>query len=151
MTLKRVTCNSFPWNKAGDFRTILCPNMDKSKSCTRGKMRELRYIHIRKFLNSKGLFWKALNNNDHNQVFWARETEHLQETIVLTKTAGQLLAFLLLFSPPTWPPWRHAQSKNSLDWSANLLKWVWSHGALSIKLRWFFILKENKLLWSKFS
>ena len=29
MTLKGVTCNSFPWNKAGDFRTpILCPNMD---------------------------------------------------------------------------------------------------------------------------
>ena len=29
------------------------------------------------------------NNNDHNQVFWARETQHLQQTIVLTKTAGQ--------------------------------------------------------------
>ena len=32
---------------------------------------------------------KTLNNNDHNQVFWARETEHPQQTIVLTKTAGQ--------------------------------------------------------------
>ena len=32
VTLKRVTCNSFPWNKAGDFRTpILCPNMDKNE------------------------------------------------------------------------------------------------------------------------
>ena len=32
MTLKRVTRNSFPWNKAGDLRTpILCPNMDKNK------------------------------------------------------------------------------------------------------------------------
>ena len=31
-TLKRVTCNPFRWNKAGDFRTpILCPSMDKSK------------------------------------------------------------------------------------------------------------------------
>ena len=29
MTLKRVTFNSFPWNKAGDFKSpILCPNMD---------------------------------------------------------------------------------------------------------------------------
>ena len=37
-----------------------------------------------------GLFrWKTLNKNDHNQVFWARETEHPQQTIVLTKTAGQ--------------------------------------------------------------
>ena len=27
-----LTCNSFPWNKAGDFRTPrLCPNMDKNK------------------------------------------------------------------------------------------------------------------------
>ena len=38
MTLKRVTWNSFPWNKAGDFRTpILCPIMDKHKmeaACT---------------------------------------------------------------------------------------------------------------------
>ena len=32
---------------------------------------------------------KTLNNNDHNQVFWARETEHPQQTIVLMKTAGQ--------------------------------------------------------------
>ena len=33
---------------------------------------------------------KTLNNNDHNQVFWARETEHPQQTIFfLTKTAGQ--------------------------------------------------------------
>ena len=32
MALKRVTCDSFPWNKAGDFRTpILCPNMDKNE------------------------------------------------------------------------------------------------------------------------
>ena len=31
VTLKRVTCNSFPWNKAGDFRTpMLWPNVDKS-------------------------------------------------------------------------------------------------------------------------
>ena len=31
------------------------------------------------------LFWikgKPLNNNDHNQVFWARETEHPKQTIV---------------------------------------------------------------------
>ena len=32
---------------------------------------------------------KTLNNNDHNQAFWVRETEHPQQTIVLTKTAGQ--------------------------------------------------------------
>ena len=32
---------------------------------------------------------KTLNNNDHNQVFWARKTEHPQQTIVSTKTAGQ--------------------------------------------------------------
>ena len=32
---------------------------------------------------------KNLNNNDHNQVFWARETEHHWQTIVLTKTASQ--------------------------------------------------------------
>ena len=32
MTLESVTCNSFPWNKAGDFMTpILLPNMDKNK------------------------------------------------------------------------------------------------------------------------
>ena len=32
VTLKRVTCKSFPWNKAADFRTpILCPNMDKNE------------------------------------------------------------------------------------------------------------------------
>ena len=31
---------------------------------------------------------KTLNNNDHNLVFLARETEHPQQTIVLTKTAG---------------------------------------------------------------
>ena len=32
MTLKRVTCNSFPWKKAGNFSTPnLCPNMDKDK------------------------------------------------------------------------------------------------------------------------
>ena len=29
---------------------------------------------------------KPLNNNDHNQVFWARETEHPQQTIVLVGT-----------------------------------------------------------------
>ena len=34
-------------------------------------------------------FRKTLNNNDHNQVFWARETKHPQQTIVLMKTAGQ--------------------------------------------------------------
>ena len=32
---------------------------------------------------------KTLNNNDHNQVFWARETEHPQQTVVLRTTAGQ--------------------------------------------------------------
>ena len=32
MTLKHVTCSSFPWNKAKDFRTpMFCPNMDKNK------------------------------------------------------------------------------------------------------------------------
>ena len=32
MTSKRLTRNSFPWSKAGDFRTpILCPNMVKNK------------------------------------------------------------------------------------------------------------------------
>ena len=31
---------------------------------------------------------KTLNNNDHNQVFWARKTENPQQTIVLTETAG---------------------------------------------------------------
>ena len=32
MTLKPVTCDTFSWNKAGNFRTpILCPNMDKIK------------------------------------------------------------------------------------------------------------------------
>ena len=30
--LKHITCNSFPWNKAGHFRTpILCANMDINK------------------------------------------------------------------------------------------------------------------------
>ena len=33
VTLKRVTCNSFPWNKAGDFRTpILCQIWTKVRS-----------------------------------------------------------------------------------------------------------------------
>ena len=33
MNMERVTCNSFPWNKAGDFRTkTLCPNMDENKT-----------------------------------------------------------------------------------------------------------------------
>ena len=32
---------------------------------------------------------KTLNNNDRNKVFWARENEHPQQTIVLTKIAGQ--------------------------------------------------------------
>ena len=33
VTLKRVTCNSFPWNKAEDFTTqIVCPNMEKIRS-----------------------------------------------------------------------------------------------------------------------
>ena len=41
---------------------------------------------------------KTLNNNDHNQVFWARETEHPQLTIVLTKTAGQQPWFWSLLS-----------------------------------------------------
>ena len=31
---------------------------------------------------------RTLNNNDHNLVFWARETEHPQQTIVWTKTDG---------------------------------------------------------------
>ena len=32
LTLEHVTCNSFPWNKDGYFRTpILCPNMDKKE------------------------------------------------------------------------------------------------------------------------
>ena len=32
MTLKHVTCYSFPWNKTRDFRTpILCPNVHKNK------------------------------------------------------------------------------------------------------------------------
>ena len=42
VTMKGITCNSFPWNKAGDFRTpILCPNMDKNKfqSAHAGKCR----------------------------------------------------------------------------------------------------------------
>ena len=50
------------------------------------------------------------NNNDHNQVFWARETQHLQQTIVLTKTAGQqpgsghcFLRSSLLLSPISSP------------------------------------------------
>ena len=55
---------------------------------------------------------KALNNNDHNQVFWARETEHPQQTIFLTKTAGHCC---LRSSPPigllqlvtTWYKNRH--------------------------------------------
>ena len=54
MTLKRVTCTSFPWNKAVDFRTpILCPNMDKNmiEAARAGKMHELRYIQIRKFFD----------------------------------------------------------------------------------------------------
>ena len=34
----------------------------------------------------KTWFWvKSLNNNDRDQVFWARETEHLTQTLVLTK------------------------------------------------------------------
>ena len=43
---------------------------------------------------------KTLNNNDHNQAFWARETEHLQQTIVLTKTAGQQPGKPALYSVP---------------------------------------------------
>ena len=32
MALKCVNCNSFPWNKAEDFKTpILCPNVNKNK------------------------------------------------------------------------------------------------------------------------
>lgn len=40
MTLKRVPCNSLPWNKAGDLRRpILCPNTDKNniKAARAGK------------------------------------------------------------------------------------------------------------------
>ena len=32
---------------------------------------------------------ESLNNNEQNQFFWARKNEHQQQTIVLTKTAGQ--------------------------------------------------------------
>ena len=39
MTSKRITCNSFPWNKVEDFRTpILWPNIDKDRSCTGRKI-----------------------------------------------------------------------------------------------------------------
>ena len=56
MTLKRVTCDSFSWNKAGDFRTpILCSNMDKNEieAARAEKMYELCYIRIRKSLYLK--------------------------------------------------------------------------------------------------
>ena len=63
---------------------------------------------------------KTLNNNDHNQVFWARETEHPQQTIVLTKTAGQQptntpyskMADILVFFcfPANWPFWPRFQT-----------------------------------------
>ena len=42
--------------------------------------------------------WKTVNNNDHNQVFWARETEHPQQTIVLTKTRWSATWFWSLLS-----------------------------------------------------
>ena len=38
--------------------------------------------------NEKGLIRKSWNNNGQNQFFWACKNEHLQQTIVLTKTAG---------------------------------------------------------------
>ena len=34
---------------------------------------------------------KSLNNNEQNQFFWACKNEHPQQTIVLTKTAGEQL------------------------------------------------------------
>ena len=45
--LKHVTCKSFPWNKAGDFRPpILCPNMDKYKmeAARAGKCTSYMYV-----------------------------------------------------------------------------------------------------------
>ena len=32
---------------------------------------------------------KSINNNDRDQVLWARETEHPTQTLVFTKTAGR--------------------------------------------------------------
>ena len=39
-------------------------------------------------------WWKSFNNNDRDQVLWARETVHPTQTLVFTKTAGQLDANL---------------------------------------------------------
>ena len=54
--LKRVTCNSFPWNKAGDFRKpILCQNMDKYKiGAAHANARAIATLHPNKeILNLK--------------------------------------------------------------------------------------------------
>ena len=61
MTLKSVTCNSFPWNKAGDFRTaILCPNMDKNEiEAAREKKKNQLWTRVKRFkvMSFLHLFW----------------------------------------------------------------------------------------------
>ena len=68
----------------------------------------------------------TLNDNDHNQVFWARETEHPQQTIVLTKTAGQqpwFWSFCLTSSCKMvhlWNPPQDPFSDFVFDWKSQI-------------------------------
>ena len=96
---------------------------------------------------SHGETWKTLNNNDHNQVFWARETEHPQQTIVLTKTAGQLSlskVFLWTYSNDiffdcTWSHGGHFGGKNNSEIMQNLsyifLLFCHQHGRLITRVQ----------------
>ena len=46
---------------------------------------------------------KSLNNNDRDQILWARETEHPTQTLVFTKTAGRQ------------PGWGHCYLRSSVS------------------------------------
>ena len=50
---------------------------------------------------------KSLNNNDRDQILWARETEHPTQTLVFTKTAGRQ------------PGWGHCYLRSSISKSGN--------------------------------
>ena len=54
MTWKRVTCNSFSWNKAGNFRTpILCPNTEKKASKLHAREIARATLHPNKEIKSQ--------------------------------------------------------------------------------------------------
>ena len=62
---------------------------------------------------------KSLNNNDRDQILWARETEHPTQTLVFTKTAGRQ------------PGWGHCYLRSSA--SASLpgeRREPWEQGSL---------------------